>query len=253
MDAHIFLIHITEVKQQLEIEILIGKNSTQQRDAIKNYVEEWFDMHTNIAPLYDLFRKNTFLSYMVEKYKGLRLIGIADVFECVCWSIIGQQINLRFAYTLKRRLVEKYGEYVTLENNSHYIFPDPLVISQLHPSDLQKLQFSLSKATYIVNIAKVFVKKELSYEAIQTLSSIEEKKNALCHHKGIGAWTANYVLMKCFREANAIPYRDIGLLNALQQHNIIQTRKENTDSFFDMFDGWKSYVVFYLWRSLKEK
>ena len=251
IDSHIFLIRITEIKQQLEIEILMGENDIQHRDTIKDYVEKWFDMQTNIKPFYELLHKKTAVAYMTERYAGLRLIGIENLFEAICWSIIGQQIHLRFAYKLKRRFVEKYGTFVALQSKLHYIFPDPLVISQLLPPDLQELQFSLSKATYIINIAKACIKKELSFTAIQTLSPTEQI-HTLCSYKGIGIWTAHYVLMKCFRYPNAIPYGDIGLFNALQNHNIIQTRKEKIDIFFDHFDGWKSYAVFYLWRSLYE-
>lgn len=43
---------------------------------------------------------------MTASYKGVRFIGIPDIFEAICWAIIGQHINLKFAYTLKRRLVE---------------------------------------------------------------------------------------------------------------------------------------------------
>ena len=37
----------------------------------------------------------------IEQYYGLRTLGIPDLFEALSWGIIGQQINLTYAYTLK--------------------------------------------------------------------------------------------------------------------------------------------------------
>ena len=34
--------------------------------------------------------------------------------------------------------------------------------------------------------------------------------------RGIGAWTADYVLMKCLQQPTAFPIADVGLHNALK-------------------------------------
>ena len=74
----------------------------------------------------------------------------------------------------------------------------------------------------------------------------------LLAQKGIGEWTANYALMKSLRDPQCIPHGDIGLLNALANHNIISDRNEldKIATLFKTFPGWESYLVFYLWRSL---
>ena len=56
------------------------------------------------------------------------LLGITDLFEALSWGIIGQQINLTYAYTLKRRLVETFGSYVEWNGRKHWIF---LLLKQL--------------------------------------------------------------------------------------------------------------------------
>ena len=78
------------------------------------------------------------------------------MFETICWAIIGQQINLKFAYTLKKRLVEGYGEKMEYDNEEYFLFPTPKVISKLEVEDLKPLQFTTRKAEYIIGIAKLF-------------------------------------------------------------------------------------------------
>ncbi|MCV5433224.1 DNA-3-methyladenine glycosidase II, partial [Escherichia coli] len=93
------------------------------RDAVANYVTEWFDLTTDLAPFYTLAKHDVLLQRPIEQYYGLRTLGIPDLFEALSWGIIGQQINLTYAYTLKRRLVEQFGSYVEWDDRKHWIFP----------------------------------------------------------------------------------------------------------------------------------
>ena len=58
------------------------------------------------------------LKPLVKKYSGLRLIGIPDLFEAIAWAIIGQQINLTFAYTLKSDLSSILENMFTLKGKA---------------------------------------------------------------------------------------------------------------------------------------
>jgi DNA-3-methyladenine glycosylase II len=77
-------------------------------------VSGWFDLERNMDPFYSLLRHDVRLFYMADAFAGLRIVGIPNLFEALCWSITGQQINLTFAYKLKRRLVETYGTHLEL-------------------------------------------------------------------------------------------------------------------------------------------
>lgn len=246
------LFRVSEQEQHLQIHILQGNCSLQGQSMLKDYVMDWFDMHTNLDPFYELLQKHRRLAYMSTDYKGLRLINIADLFEALCWSIIGQQINLTFAYKLKRRLVETYGTAITCEGEPHYLFPAPATLARLTTADLKPLQFSESKARYVIGIAQAFESGQLSREMLESLPGFEKKQQALTAFKGIGIWTANYVLMKTMRESSAIPFGDVGLLKALVNHAIIKERdeEEKIRALFLRYKGWESYLVFYLWRSL---
>ncbi|GGB80496.1 DNA-3-methyladenine glycosylase family protein [Dyadobacter sediminis] len=236
----------------LKVTVLAGEASRENKDFLIAYIAEWFDMNRNIQPFYDLLKTDGQLAYMTETYEGFRLIGIYNIFEAICWCIVGQQINLSFAYKVKRRLVERYGEKVNYENESYYIFPDPEVLLQADLQELKSMQFSERKALYVIGIAKAFHEGTLDKEAIRMLPDFDSKVKVLTAHKGIGLWTANYALMKSLHESQAIPHGDIGLLQALANNGIIGDRSETDkiDALFSSFAGWESYLVFYLWRSL---
>ena len=59
--------------------------------------------------------------------------------------------------------------------------------------------------------------------------------------------------MKSIREMNCITYGDSGLNNALKEVWKTTSRPtiEEVDLFFQPFENWKSYLNFYLWRTLE--
>jgi len=246
------LFGVREEGNALRVEILQGKTTPENLDAVTAYVREWFDLDKDLNEFYALLKKDKHLAYMPDAYRGLRLMGINDLFEALCWSIIGQQINLTFAYALKRRLVEKYGSRIVYNNEPYYLFPTYEALAGALTEDLRAMQFSRGKAEYLTVTARAFAQGEMGREILLALPDTESQTKALTKLKGIGIWTANYALMKSLRTKNSIPHGDAGLLKALVEHHIIKTRDETEkiDRFFKKYEGWESYVVFYLWRSL---
>lgn len=271
LDGKYILVSIKAEKMQLLVEVLkterqcssdtgISKSkkgkvtglSNGDKKTLLDHISHWLDLERDISPFYALLNKDKRLDYMPDEYRGLRLIGIVDLFEALCWSIIGQQINLRFAFALKRRLVEKYGAKIEWEGVTHYLFPTCSDLSGITVAELRAMQFSESKARYLIGTAQAFVEGTISRKSLDGLPDLESRQKALMQLKGIGIWTANYCLMKTLREPSCIPHGDTGLLTALAKHSVIKERSEveKIARFFKKYRGWESYLVFYLWRSL---
>ena len=251
VEGQAMLIRITAGEACLEVEVM-SEITPRQELFIKNFVSIWLDLERDLTPFYQLLGKDKRLAYMGTAFRGLRLIGIVDLFEALCWSIIGQQINLTFAHKLKRRLVERYGEKLVFEGQDYYLFPSCEGLAGATVAELREMQLSQSKAAYLIGLASSFEKGELSKEKLLTLPDLESRQKALIALKGIGIWTANYTLMKTLREPSSIPHGDTGLLTALAKHAVIKERSEveKISRFFSKYKGWESYLVFYLWRSL---
>lgn len=241
--------------EQLQVDMLQGKLTPAGRQIIVHYVREWLHMDADIQPFYTQLSKVKKLAYMAHAFEGLRLLSISSLFEALCWSIIGQQINLTFAYKLKRRLVEAYGEYVDYKGSRYYVFPAYAAIAAADVVALRAMQYSGQKAVYLTGLARTFENGEISKEQLLALPTLEERQKALVALKGIGVWTANYTLMKSLRAPDSIPHGDAGLLQALVMNGIMKDRKDlaAAERLYKKFKGWESYLVFYLWRSLALK
>ena len=88
-------------------------------------MRDWFDLDNDLKPFYAMAETDPLLQKAIDEFYGLRNIGIPDLFEALCWGILGQQINLTYAYTLKRRLVETFGSSIEWEGRQYWIFPEP--------------------------------------------------------------------------------------------------------------------------------
>ncbi len=230
--------------------IVIDIEGDTDTNKVLNYYTDLLDINNDISEFYHKLSVHPAFNYMPEAFNGLRVIGVPDMYECICWCIIGQQINLSFAYQVKRRMVESFGRHLESGDHVYYTFPEYRVMAEANKNDLLAMKFSNNKADYLIGISKEFSEGKLSKELVEPLSH-EDRIRFLTSFRGIGQWTANYVLMKCFQDPNSIPYGDSGLNAAMIQHGY-QKAREEIDKVFKPFEGWKSYLSFYLWRSLNK-
>jgi DNA-3-methyladenine glycosylase II len=223
-----------------------------QRDEVVKYIRDWFDLDNDLTPFYEMAKADPLLKIPAEEFYGLRVIGIPDLFEALCWGVLGQQINLGFAYTLKKQFVEKFGESIEWNGHKYWVFPSYERIALLTPIDLADIKMTLKKSEYIIGIAKLMASGELSKEKLVGMDNFHEVEKSLIKIRGIGPWTANYVLMRCLRFPTAFPVDDVGLINAIKALTAMDRKptKEEILVLSIPWENWEAYATFYLWRVL---
>ena len=227
------------------------KGDSLSSDFIRHYLNQWFDLDRDLSSFYAIEDEN--IKSLIKAFPGVRVVAIPDLFEAICWSIIGQQINLAFAYKIKRRLIEHFDESIEYEGHKHYLFPDPEHILTLSEKELRDMQFSRQKIQYIQIAAEKLASGEVSRKTLEPLT-YESRLGLLTSIKGIGEWSANYILMKTLRQQEAIPYGDAGLNQGISRILGLDRKptRSETEDFFKKAPGWGAYLTFYVWRSLGE-
>lgn len=254
IDNEILLIEVSYIHNELVIAFpQLSTISDLAITAATAYVEVWFDLSRDLRPFYTLAEDDAILAGVVAAYKGLRIVGVEDLFEALCWSIMGQQISLHVAYALKQKLVTTYGDSIEYKDEKYWLFPSTERIASLQVEDLRNLSFTQRKAEYVMGVAGLIATKQFTKEQFVGLS-LTEMEARLTAIRGIGKWSANYVIMRCFRHPDAFPIADVGLHNALKKvHNESQKPTlEEIERWSENWAGWRSYATFYLWRTLQE-
>ncbi len=239
--------------QQMVVQFLNDSRPIEkwERQEIVTYIQEWFDLDNDLTPFYEMANTDPLLKIPAQKYSGLRVIGIPDLFEALCWGVLGQQINLAFAYTLKRQFVESFGDSIEWNGKKYWIFPPYERIAQLTPTDLAAIKMTVKKSEYIIGIARLMANGDLSKEQLKKMD-FKEAEKSLIKIRGIGPWTANYVLMRCLRFQTAFPIDDVGLINSIKSLRNMNRKptKEEILELSEPWKNWESYATFYLWRVL---
>lgn len=254
IEDELVLLRIGEISNIIRIEFPAQAPTQAIREKTAAYVWEWFDLSQELEPFYEMANKDMILHKIVNRYRGLRIIGIPDLFEAFTWAILGQQINLTFAYTLKKRFVQQFGESFIFQGNSYWIFPKFETITDISVEELKKLQFTTRKAEYIIGVAQLMKHGQMKKVELLKLQDYQQVKNSLMAIRGVGAWTADYVMMKSLHCNAAFPIADVGLQNAIKLQLELERKPvlEEIEELAKVWEGWQAYATFYLWRSLYE-
>ena len=245
---------ITYEQGLLVCEPIEGQLNHKEKSFLKTYIQEWFDLETDLGQFLPSIVDEDPIADIVQRYKGLRIIKVPDLFEALSWAIIGQQINLAFAYNVKSQLIKQFGKKVKHSNIDLYLFPRPQTVLKIKEQEFKAMQFSKQKANYIREAAQWCLSKPNAKDQLCRMQ-IDEARDLLTAIKGVGSWTANYVLMRCLHFKDAFPIKDVALQRAVGDL-YGQGGKPKMDQVVRWTRHWKSwqaYRTFYLWHHLSKK
>jgi AraC family transcriptional regulator, regulatory protein of adaptative response / DNA-3-methyladenine glycosylase II len=176
---------------------------------------------------------------------GARIPLTADPWECLAWAIIGQQVNLPFAMSLRRTMVELAGSPV----DGMRAHPGPASVAALEPAELTSRRFSRSKASYLIDTARLVASGALDLDAEEPATLLERR---LLEVRGLGPWTVQYFLMRGRGFADCLPVGDAALRAALERFFSLPGRPDpdETRRLMDRFAPFRSLATFHLWQSL---
>jgi DNA-3-methyladenine glycosylase II len=166
----------------------------------------------DLGPLYEV--EDPTFAPLAERFCGLKPPRTATVFEALVIAIIEQQIGLQVANVLQNRLVVRLGPAVKFADLEFHAFPSPERLACLEPQDLRDLGLSMNKSRFILGIAEGALSGELDLESLKK-SATEEAREVLVSIKGVGRWTADYVLVRGLGRFEAVPYDDLGIRDAV--------------------------------------
>ena len=95
-------------------------------------------------------------------------------------------------------------------------FPGPEELATLEPDELKRHGFSMAKARTIIETARAIVAGGLDLEALHRFDDLAAVER-LTSLRGIGRWTAEYVLLRGLGRLNVFPGDDLGAHNKLRR------------------------------------
>jgi len=212
---------------------------------ITTIVKQIFDLDAPVHTIDAHLKKDSLLSSMVAQRPGIRVPGSFESFELSTRAIIGQQISVKGATTIIGRVAERFGKKLNIQNSLglKYLFPGP---EKLVDADFEGIGLTKARIATIHHLSAAVLDGRVNFQAPADPVCL---KKALLEIKGIGEWTAQYVLMRTIKHPDAMPFSDLGLLKALSPDGKPATEKQ-LRQMSRPWKPWRAYAALHLWSSL---
>jgi DNA-3-methyladenine glycosylase II len=205
------------------------------RSVVERRVKQIFKPEVNTLPIETSLRRDKWLADIVARQPGLRVPGGWSAFEIAVRAILGQQVSVPAATTLMGRLVRLAG---TRLSKTDWLFPAPESVLK---SRLSGLGIPASRLETVKSLAGFFAEQG---EDCLALADVEARLLAM---KGIGKWTAGYILMRSGDGHDHWPEGDLVLRKALSRKKTMMT-VAGLGRVFSQWSPYRSFATIHLWR-----
>ena len=189
-----------------------GSDLTPQRcQQAREIVERSLGMGVDLGGFYRLAADDRHLEGLARRFRGLKPPRFPTLFEALANAVACQQLSLEVGIELLNRLALAYGA----ELDEGRSFPEAGVIAGLTVPSLRRLGFSARKADTLLRIATAIAVGALDEGRLERLSP-PAILTALRGIRGIGRWSAEYVLLRGLAHHEVYPGDDVGARNRLR-------------------------------------
>lgn len=196
-----------------------------------------------LEPFYRRARKDKTLHPVVNALIGLKPFRPPDIFQMLATAVTEQQISMAAARNIRDRLVSAYGT----RTGRVTAFPRPRDIASLSVQDLRGCGLSQRKAEYLIGLAGKMESGELDPAAWEEMGD-GELIRLLKGYRGIGEWTAEYVLLRGLGRPDVIPASDLGIRRVLGRYlaDGRDLSEGEVRRALEAWSPWRGLLAFYL-------
>ncbi len=239
-------------KPVLEVSIS-GRSTSTEIDTARWQVERIVGTRGNPQPFYDLIGDMPELSVLKENFHGLHLTQATSLFETITWAVLGQQISANVAASLRRKITENYGRVGEIDGQAYALFPRPEDLVHANIEDLRALGLSQRKAEYTLGLRDEFGSGQITESRLEAMDDAEVEAELL-KLRGIGPWTAHWLLIRGLGREDALPVGDVALQKTLGElvRGEAFSPQELVD-YAEQFRPYRSYLTIYLFALIRAR
>ena len=206
----------------------------------------------DLRPFYLASGDDPVLSEVVEQFYGYHNTRTASVFEALVQAVMGQQIATAVARIVRNLLIQNYGVRASIEGREWYAFPRANALATAEVADLRQLKLSVRKSEYIRGIAQAALESPDGFEEMHDLPD-EEVITRMVALRGVGQWTAQWVLVRALARPDGFPIGDLALRRTVAglYFDGAEINDDELLEFSQRWSPWRSYATAYLFAALR--
>lgn len=201
---------------RLRVRVGAARLNPEVQQNVTTTLERLLGFRTDIAAFYPLAARDAALGPLAQRFRGMKPPRFVSLFESVITAMASQQVTKALSVLLLNRLAVRYGQAVHAGESVAYAFPRAGDLAVVSPADLRQLGFSLQKGRAMIELARACALKGLDLEQLAELSD-EKAIESLCELRGVGRWSAEYVLLRGLGRTHVFPGDDVGARKNLER------------------------------------
>jgi DNA-3-methyladenine glycosylase II len=180
---------------------------------LEHLLDRMLGLRVDLAPFYHMAAAHPRLEQLAQRFRGMKPPRFPTLFEALLNGISCQQVSLEAGLSILNRLVGAYGQST---GDIAHAFPRPEDLAVAELPALQSLGYSRQKSFSILQLAHATVGGGLDLEKLRDLDDAAAVAE-LIKLRGVGRWTAEYVLLRGLGRLGVFPADDVGGRNGLRE------------------------------------
>lgn len=223
----------------------------QVSSRISEALQRMLGLQVDVTGFYTLAEKDHLLSPLAQRFLGLKPPRFPSLFEALLNGFACQQVSLDVGIMLLNRLTVTYGIPFDDGQAKFFAFPEPEALATASVERIRTLGFSHQKARAITELATALVNNQRDFSLLEAMND-EEAKTYLSSIRGVGRWTAEYVLLRGLGRLDTFPGDDVGAQRNLQRLLHLE-EKPLYEKVRELISPWHPYAGFVYFHLLLEK
>jgi DNA-3-methyladenine glycosylase II len=215
---------------------------------IQNLVSSMFNITEDITPFYEAMEQDAIMTDLLRQLRGLKAPTTPTVFEALVDSVIEQQISLKAAHSIEKRLIRAVGNSLTVDGDTWYCYPTPQILAKTTDLTFRSCGLTLRKGEYLRDISRQIVEGTLDLDHFKTYSDTESIISEMVKIRGVGRWTAELTILRGLHRADSFPADDIGVRRFISQYyrDGVKISPAQARDFAGQWGAWKGFAAYYL-------
>jgi DNA-3-methyladenine glycosylase II len=222
---------------------LIAEPLPRQTRLFQQHLRTILNADLELEPFYRRLRRDKTLRPIVNSLIGLKPFRPPNIFQMLVIAVTEQQISMAAAYRSRERLLAAYGTRA----GKLTAFPRAEDIAPLSVKQLRDCGLSQRKSEYLIELAGKMVEGELDPDSWDDIPD-DELIKLLRGQRGIGEWTAEYILLRGLGRLDTVPSSDLGVRRVVG-HYLADGRELSADDVKKLLEPWapwRGLTAFYL-------
>ena len=221
-----------------------GETEGVEQDAVWQ-IRRLLSLDDDLGDFYGLAQNDPCFAPVVRELYGYHQVKFGSPFEAAAWAIVSQRNRISTARELHQSLLKTLGHNIRVGGRDYWAFPDPQDVAPLGEADLPFSLHSLRRGEYILDTARAFASVTPDFLQCAPDAELEEWLRGI---RGIGPWSARFIMLRALGRYQGLPENERGLTRAasLVYGAGVTLTPQDVKRISNEYGRWRGYWAHYL-------